>query len=287
MCSRRWRQAWGFTLIELLVVVAIIAILAGMLLPAVARAREQGRQAACKGHIKDIFNGCELYMTNHGDTRWRPQWITQLADLDYCGALRDSSRRVPSDPSYNKEEMDKVLNNSVLACPSDGNYGKQGGRPDNLVYSDDAEIQQYYGADVDAHTGGPLAYQDDDHTENRVQCSYLYEFGYELVDFLYEYGDPYANDEGEFEGCTWSSGQDGTLVQVCDLNGDKKVSWYELKMRTVSGCKRVNLKAWGPRVPFLRCYWHVPRPYLRDDSKIISVTYGGDARTGNALWYQE
>ena len=58
----------AFTLVELLVVVAIIGILAAMLLPALSKAKEQGRRAVCIANLKQIQMIWQLYVTDRGDS---------------------------------------------------------------------------------------------------------------------------------------------------------------------------------------------------------------------------
>ncbi len=55
----------GFTLVELLVVIAVIAILAAMLLPAFARAKDRARQASCFGNLRQVAVAAHLYMDDY------------------------------------------------------------------------------------------------------------------------------------------------------------------------------------------------------------------------------
>ncbi len=57
----------GFTLIELLVVIAIIAILMAVLMPALNRAREQGRRAVCQGNLKNLSLAWLMYADENND----------------------------------------------------------------------------------------------------------------------------------------------------------------------------------------------------------------------------
>jgi len=60
----------GFTLVELLVVIAIISLLVGMLLPALGKAREAGRNVKCQNNQRQIGVGMEVYAAENGD--WIP-----------------------------------------------------------------------------------------------------------------------------------------------------------------------------------------------------------------------
>src|SRR5947208_485029 len=106
----------GFTLIELLVVIAIIAILAAILFPVFAQARDKARSAVCLSNLKQIGEGAMMYAQDY-DERWLPPF---KYDVD-ASATRTGLRW------WQDLIQPYVKNYTIVRCPS-ANWSYTGNR---------------------------------------------------------------------------------------------------------------------------------------------------------------
>jgi prepilin-type N-terminal cleavage/methylation domain-containing protein/prepilin-type processing-associated H-X9-DG protein len=96
------RKSPGFTLIELLVVIAIIALLAAILFPVFARARENGRRTACQSNLRQIALGIKQYLQDF-DEKFPRNPFVQSAD----------------NPGWSVGIQPYIKNTQVYQCPSE------------------------------------------------------------------------------------------------------------------------------------------------------------------------
>ena len=118
----------GFTLIELLVVIAIIAILAAILFPVFAKAREQARKVSCISNMKQIALAGMMYVQDYDET-W-PIVHTQAARLipndlysevynGHAGLGTAADVAYVKEHSYMAEFLPYVKSTALFRCPSD------------------------------------------------------------------------------------------------------------------------------------------------------------------------
>ena len=116
------RRRHGFTLIELLVVIAIIGILASMLFPVFARARESARKIQCLSNVKNIALAVQMYLTDY-DATWpsenRQYALDALANARPC--FGHSVGKATNMNPYLKAPVildEYIKNRDVWRCPS-------------------------------------------------------------------------------------------------------------------------------------------------------------------------
>jgi prepilin-type N-terminal cleavage/methylation domain-containing protein len=99
-----WQRGTGFTIIELLIVIGIIAIVLGLIIAAVARARSAARSATCLENLRQITIGLHLYATENHDRFPDPQG----AQTSWESVL---------------QKYLETRSTTLFLCPSDGELG--------------------------------------------------------------------------------------------------------------------------------------------------------------------
>lgn len=141
------RSEDSFTLIELLVVLAIVAILAALLLPAVSRVKEAGKATACLSNLRQVGIALQLYVQDHENK----------LPVMYDSLIPTNLSEMPTNAFAT---IDAVLSNhlgsiQVLRCPSDSQryYERTGSSYawNSLLNGQDADRLQVFTFAFDPH----------------------------------------------------------------------------------------------------------------------------------------
>jgi prepilin-type N-terminal cleavage/methylation domain-containing protein/prepilin-type processing-associated H-X9-DG protein len=211
----------GFTLIELLVVIAIIAILAAILFPVFAKAREKARQTSCLSNLKQIGTSVMMYTQDYDE----------MYPISYQDVTSGAGSEAQIPMTWPNRLMPYIKNSQVYKCPSDS-------RPPNVDFVGCRPIPQSYcwnlnfGGDIPAWGPSYVISLSMSAVAAPSQCAMLWD---DSSDWLTA---GYGGRFNTLDSPDWAQSFDGEVLQGRHNGGDNfmfadgHAKWYKLRATT-------------------------------------------------------
>ncbi|HUS58561.1 MAG TPA: prepilin-type N-terminal cleavage/methylation domain-containing protein [Planctomycetota bacterium] len=316
MHSRR-KKSDGFTLVELLIVIAIIAILAGFLMPLINQARWQSKIAACTSNLRQLNFAIENYKGKLGSDTWYPPWLTYLGDPRRKPGYINHEGKADHEAALARTAPEFVEDPKAFICPADETAGTEGNRHSGWHWKDaganSTPFDEFQNPDVDWHEDWDFT--SDNKAHDKVPCSYLYELCSEECEWAKDTLDAgwtpqsdiswpenerapemeWLKRVGNTNEWVYSEGPDKKdFMVVADMNGDGSVSWGEIKIMCLkgasvsSGGSQFRLPKMEGKLPVIRCYWHLRGTSVdRNSTDILNLNDGGHVSKGHFMWQRD
>lgn len=256
MCTCPPRRAPGcpraFTLVEMIIVIAIIGVLAGLILPALWRARAKARETECLSDLKQIGYFLEMYRQDH---------------------TVDSYERNPPRLTHLYDAYVKQL--ELFLCTDDRSKGGEGGKPPDCS-------GQYEELDEPNNTDTPVTTH---------ASSYMYEFaGTECTSWGGWASDITLPSTVTNPDAFVNLDDPAVVPNAETVSTWEEVKYAQMRYGDVwwNGAVMGDESKWcgypPSRFPVIRCFWHADDPDSDEQRRVMNLSYAGHVFKSGAKW---